>query len=145
MPKSWKELTNELKELQGKFIGIAENLEKSKRNKPGVCGSWSPKEVVAHLSGWDKEVIRQFDLFLDGLDEAIEHDINEFNKQSVRERRHLSWDKTVEELKGVHERFYKKTKSIPPQEISKNDEYRDWMEVQIEHYIHHINQVKEWV
>lgn len=139
------ELTDRLKDLQNEFIRITQRLEKSRRTEPGVCGSWSPKEVVAHLSGWDKEVIRQFDLFLDGLDEAIEHDIDEFNKQSVYERSHLSWDETVNELKEAHQQFYRKAKSIPLQQIAKNDEYRDWMEVQIEHYIHHIDQFKEWV
>ncbi len=141
----WTELIAELKSLQDEFIRIVQSLDKSIATKPGVCGEWSAREVVAHLSGWDKEVMRQFDLFLDGLDKAIEHDIDEFNKQSVKEREHLSWNDTINELKKAHQQFYRKAKSIPEAEISNNDEYRDWMEVQIEHYIHHIKQLKEWV
>jgi hypothetical protein len=98
MSTSWESLIEELSNLQHQFIDVAQQVEKSKRNQPGVCGTWSPKQVIAHISGWDKEVIRQFGLFQDGLEKAIEHDIDEFNKKSVKERGHLSWAETIAEV-----------------------------------------------
>lgn len=145
MPASWENLIKELSNLQHQFIEVAQQIEKPKRNQPGVCGSWSPQQVVAHITGWDKEVIRQFGLFQDGLEKAIEHDIDEFNKNSVLKRNQLSWEETITELQQTHEQFYQKAISISPQERSKNNEYRDWVEVQIDHYIHHTKQLKKWV
>jgi len=145
MSSTWKNLVDKLNILQQKFIRVAQQIEQSKRNRPGVCGSWSPKQVVAHISGWDKEVIRQFSLFQDGLEKAIEYDIDEFNKQSVKKRSHLSWEELIAELQQVHGQFYQKAQSISSEELSENGEYKDWVEVQIEHYIHHIKQLESWV
>lgn len=144
MSTSWENLIEELSNLQHQFINVAQQLEKSKRNQPGVCGTWSPKQVIAHISGWDKEVIRQFGLFQDGLEKAIEYGIDEFNKQSVKERAHLSWEETLAELQQAHKQFYQRAKSISSQELSENEEYKDWVEVQIDHYKHHIKQLKQW-
>ncbi|HEX6981546.1 MAG TPA: ClbS/DfsB family four-helix bundle protein [Balneolaceae bacterium] len=121
MSTSWENLIEELSSLQHQFIKVVEQIEKPKRNNPGVCGSWSPKQVVAHITGWDKEVTRQFGLFQDGLKKAIEHDIDEFNKKSVQERNHLSWEETVAELQRAHEQFYQKAKSISSQDLSKKE------------------------
>ncbi len=145
MSSTWKNLLDKLTTLQQKFIKVAQQLEKSKRDQPGVCGSWSPKQVVAHITGWDKEVIRQFGLFQDGLQKAIEHDTDEFNKQSVKKRSHLSWEETIAELQLAHDQFYQRAKSISSQELSENEEYIDWVEVQIDHYIHHTKQLEKWV
>lgn len=145
MSTSWEKLIEELSNLQHQFIEVAQQIDDTKRNQPGVCGSWSPKQVIAHISGWDKEVIRQFSLFQEGLEKAIEHDIDEFNEKSVTERQHLSWEEIVAELKQAHEQFYQRTKSISSQELFENEEYKDWVEVQIDHYKHHTKQLKQWV
>ena len=145
MSDTWKKLIEELSKLQHDFIEVAQQIEIPGRNRPGVCGSWSPKEVVAHISGWNKEVIRQFSLFRDGLEQAIEDDMDEFNKKSVQERQHLSWEETINELKHTHKQFYHRARSISSQELSGNKEYKAWVEVQIEHYKHHIKQLKKWL
>lgn len=145
MPADWKKLLEELSNLQGEFIEVAQQIAKPKRNQPGVCGSWSPKQVAAHITGWEKEITRQFELFRDGLEEAIEYDIDEFNKESVQKRDHLSWEETITELQQAHEQFSEKAMSISSRELANNTEYKEWVEVQINHYRHHINQLKKWV
>ena len=143
MFSTWKNLVDKLSILQQEFIKVAQKIDKPQRNRPGVCGTWSPKEVLAHISGWNKEIIRQFSLFQDGLEKAIEHDIDEFNKNSVKERRHLSWAEIIAELQQTHKQFYQKAQSISSQELSKNEEYKNWVEVQIEHYKHHKKQLEK--
>jgi hypothetical protein len=145
MFSAWENSIEKLSKLQHRFIKVAQQIDESNTNRPGVCGSWSPKEVVAHIIGWDKEVIRQFGLFQDGLEKAIEHDIDEFNRKSVKERSHLSWEETLAELQQAHEQFYQQAKSISSKELSKNEEYKDWVEVQIDHYKHHTKQLEKWV
>ncbi|NGP89926.1 hypothetical protein [Fodinibius halophilus] len=55
---SWEILIEELRNLQLQFIEVIQRIEKPKRNYPGACGSWSPKRVIADITGWDKEVIQ---------------------------------------------------------------------------------------
>lgn len=52
MNKLIEQLAN-LTRAQSDFVQIANQLDPQKRNQPGVCGEWSPKDVVAHLVGWD--------------------------------------------------------------------------------------------
>lgn len=145
MPSDWSTLVSELRELQKELLEAAQRLEESQREQSGVCGVWSPKEVLAHLTGWDKEVTRQFRLFQDGLEKAIEHDIDKFNQQSVSKRSQLSWEETLAEYRDVQNEFIEVAHSIPPSELSQNGEYHDWMNVQIEHYQHHLRQFNQWV
>lgn len=144
MPTAWNNLIEELNQLQHEFIEVAQQLEETKRNQPGVCGSWSPKQVIAHITGWDKEVIRQFGLFQDGLEKAIEHNLDEFNKDSVQKRRHLNWNETILELQRVHQQFYQSAMSVSSQALAQNGEYRNWVQVQIDHYKHHTKQLEKW-
>ncbi|NIT58851.1 MAG: hypothetical protein GWN00_22295, partial [Aliifodinibius sp.] len=76
---------------------------------------------------------------------AIEYDMDEFNQKAVEERSHLNWEQTITELKAAQGEFNQKATSISAHELSGNQEFKDWMEVQIEHYEHHIKQLKRWV
>ena len=142
MTRSWKNRINRFEKLQDELVEAAESLDESKREEPGICGTWSAKEVLAHLSGWNKEIARQFALLLDGRSGTVEHDIDRFNRQAVREREHLNWRETLDDLKETHRQFNRQARSISRDNIAENEEYAEWMSVQIEHYEHHLKQLK---
>lgn len=97
------------------------------------------------MAAWDLEIIRQYKLFREGLDSAIEHDIDAFNARAVKERENLSWEACLEELRRVHLEFSETAHSLKPAEIEKNVGYREWLNVLIEHYEHHISQLEKWL
>lgn len=144
MSTSWNELIKQLQELQGKFNKALRILDESKREKPGVCGHWSPRQVVAHMTGWEIETILQFERVRKGF-EAIEHDIDAFNEKSVGQREHLNWDETINEFEEAQKKLNEAAESVSLNDESKNKGYRELMNVQISHYIHHIRQLEEWV
>lgn len=143
MSTSWNKLIHQLEELQIKFNKAVQALDASQVEKPGVCGHWSPKQLVAHMTGWEIETILQFQRIQNGL-EAIEHDIDAFNEKSVDQRSHLTWNETLTELITVQNRLNEVIRSTPKDDHSKNIEYRELMDVQIEHYIHHTKQLESW-
>ena len=59
----WIELADELEVAQQHFMEIAAQLALVVREKRGVCGEWSPKDVMAHLVGWDREAVYFLGLF----------------------------------------------------------------------------------
>jgi len=81
MARTWKDRIKRFEILQDKLVKAAQSLDESKREEPGTCGSWSAKEVLAHLSGWNKEIARQIRLVLEGHSGTVEHDIDRFNRQ----------------------------------------------------------------
>lgn len=144
MSTPWTKLIKQLQELQNEFIHAVTSLDPSEREKSGVCGVWSPKQVVAHMTGWEIETILQFQRVRDS-NEAIEHDIDAFNEKSVQQRKHLSWKETIEELTTIQNRFNETLRSISPDDESINKQYLELMDVQIEHYMHHTGQLEEWL
>jgi hypothetical protein len=141
----WARLTAELQDLQAEFIGVADSLRVGKRVQAGVCGEWSPRQVVAHMSGWDAEVLRQFDLFAAGNTGEITFDIDEFNVRAVDERSDLDGHAIVDELRDLHAQFAERLARIGQGDRAENPQYREWVEVLIEHYRHHTRQLADWL
>ncbi len=96
------------------------------------------------MTGWEIETILQFKRVENGHT-AIEHDIDLFNEKSVYQRHHLNWDETIHELKEAQKQFNQKILSISVNDPSKNEAYRELMDVQIEHYKHHTHQIEGWL
>lgn len=144
MSTDWTKLIDQLEELQKNFNEAVQTLGASKIEKPGVCGDWSPRQLVAHMTGWEIETIFQFQRVQNGS-EAMDHDIDAFNEKSVEQRKHLAWNETLTELITVQHRFNEVVRSISLDDESKNEQYRELMDVQIEHYIHHTKQLEKWI
>lgn len=143
--KTWSVLCQRLLHLQAGFIESAESLPVEKRESSGVCGDWSPREVVAHISGWDAEVLRQFELFNSGFTGEVEHDIESFNQQSVASRGSLDWEETLEELRQIHRCYPAALETVGEIHRASNSQYEEWLQVLIEHYEHHTEQLQRWL
>lgn len=139
---TWRDDVARLKTLQDAFVRRVRELD-ARTRRDAVCGEWTPKEVVAHLTGWELEVTRQFEQFEDGVSDAIEHDVDRFNRESVRARQHLSWRETVDELENAQQAFYRKATSIQDDLVAAHDQFEEWVSVQIDHYRHHLEQLHE--
>ncbi|MFV1981292.1 MAG: hypothetical protein ACC655_09085, partial [Rhodothermia bacterium] len=64
------------------FCGILDQIDAKKYDQPGVCGAWSPKDVVSHLIGWDKSM-EEFIANPECFDPVPLMDFDSFNAQSV--------------------------------------------------------------
>ena len=140
-------MNTELENLQTKFstayahfLQIATALEPDKRNRPGACGEWSPKDVISHLSGWDK-LMQAFITDLDLFDPP--DDIDTFNAKSVLERQNLSWEESITES---HSGFYGLQEAItavtPDMQIY--NRVCGWLNGRKEDYDFHAAQLGAW-
>lgn len=100
----------------------AERVEQS-----GACGVWSPKQLVAHLSGWVVEAHKRYDEFAKGdeSDRAYE-DFDTFNAASVDARSHLNWTQTVNDLRRTVAQFTERAKAVKPEQ-TEDKRYRAWL------------------
>ena len=69
------------------------------RERPGACGDWSVREVVAHCAGWEWEGARRLRLIAADptLPDAV-YDIDRFNAASVAVRARQDWTRMLDEL-----------------------------------------------
>ena len=81
------------------FIALLEGLPGELRERPGACGEWSVREVVAHCAAWEWEGARRLRLIAADptLPDAV-YVIDSFNAASVAVRARQDWTRTLDEL-----------------------------------------------
>jgi hypothetical protein len=149
MGDTWKALGDELLAAHTRFIEVAVKLDVRLRSELGVCGAWSPKEVVAHLVGWDAEAVRGFGMLVsDQMDVFVPVDndaIDVFNAQSVEARRDLSWDAVMGELKTTQQDLQQLIRVVDGKGFNSAGGFGNWLIGRREDYEYHTEQLLAWV
>lgn len=52
------DLIQKLESVREEFLDLIEGLEGADLTTPGVCGEWSIKDILSHLSHWEAELVR---------------------------------------------------------------------------------------
>ena len=128
---TWTSLSENLSDAYQHFLAVASKLDVSQRTQSGVCGEWSPKDVVAHLVGWDTEALRGFTLFADDQADTFVpidvHKIDEFNAQSVTTRQDCSWDDVISEMKTTFQALQAKIEIVQAKELNADGGFGNWL------------------
>lgn len=54
------QLLDDLRDEQAHFEALLQDIGEDHMTQPGVAGEWSIKDVVAHLTGWRRRTVAQF-------------------------------------------------------------------------------------
>lgn len=144
MEHRWRILQHELSHAYDRFRRTVGQLAPSAREQSGVCGEWSPKEVVAHLAGWDREAARRFQQFMQGPTEDIDYDLDAFNAESVAARQHLAWEQALHELDKAHRVLQQAIALVEPQHLEADSRFFEWLEGRSRDYDEHTAQIQTW-
>lgn len=94
------------------------DFPENEKTTPGVCGVWSTKDVLAHLTSYEimlQELIASFikphtkTPTLNQMNRAY----HAFNAKQVNKRKHASWETVVKEYNTSHADVMKKTEQLP--------------------------------
>jgi hypothetical protein len=140
----WKTAQSNLTQAHAMFQQVAAALPAERHDQAGVCGHWTPRQVAAHLAGWDREAARALLALLAGAPEELVADIDSFNHASVEARAHLSWDGTCWELRAAHESLQRAIDAVL-QAQSPASGYLLWMDGRIRDYNVHTAQLRLWI
>jgi DNA polymerase-3 subunit epsilon len=82
------------------FFLLVEGVPAELHDRPGACGVWSVREVVAHCAGWEWEAVRRVRLCGANpeLQDAV-YDVDRFNDANVAVRSRMSWAATLDDLR----------------------------------------------
>jgi uridine phosphorylase len=106
---------------------LLDSYPADKREKSGACGWWSPKQILAHFSGWITEGLKRYGDYDSGDQSDLHYDDDSFNAQVVDARSALDWDATVAELRGLVRDFSTHAESIPADKRASDRRYTNWM------------------
>lgn len=109
------------------LLDLLGNYPVDLRESGGACGEWSPREVIAHLSGWLEEAQRRYSHFDDQVSGNAKYDIDAFNARSVAARRHFGWNSMIAELRGLVRDLMARAESLPDERRANDPRYREWL------------------
>ncbi len=125
--------------------------------EPGVIDDWSVKDILAHVTMWEAELVKLLFQARQGRKPTTVH----FSKVSVDERNekwHLQnrdrpLDRVLDDFHGVRKQTIRQVKSFSDRELSAPNRY-PWLEEtplwkwiaidSFEHEAEHAAQIQEW-
>jgi hypothetical protein len=122
------------------YITLITALDPAIREQPGVCGTWSAKEVTAHLAGWDAAVST---FIADPERFQPPSSVDAFNADSLSERAHLSWDETLADLEAGFVTLEGALRHVAPAERIYGH-VCTWLDGRTADYLHHTRQLQVW-
>lgn len=139
----WLKLCENLYSFEKEFLQVIDNFKRKDRDKKIAKGKWSPKDILSHIAGWEVEVIKQFKAFLINPKVDDNYDIDSFNQSAVKSRKHLNWDQIVLELKTAQAELSNFLSKLTQKEIDDEKRFIEWVDVLINHYVHHTKQLNQ--
>ncbi|HPG41056.1 MAG TPA: DinB family protein [bacterium] len=137
----WLKYSHEYITAASAYLVFCRKLSAEQAEQAGVCGSWTTRQLTAHITGWEKEVITQYVKISQGLKTSIRYQIDEFNRQSVEARSQQTWEQTIQELAQAQNELQSMVNKVGNDDIVKTKRYLQWIKILAEHYQHHLDQV----
>lgn len=121
----------------GKWEALLDQIGPARMEKPGVNGDWSMKDIVAHLTGWNRRLVNHVQAAQRGEPEPpppwpahlkSDDEINAWIYETYRER---SFREVLEETRQVHQQLLAVIERLPDDvrvETVKPAYHRIWIE-----------------
>ena len=125
-----QELLDEVRQGRAALLDALAGLPDEAMLRIGVVGIWSVKDMLAHLSIWQSELITAFS-HLDRPEHVpgivdIE-DIDEFNQEQYRANARRPLDVILEDFHGVHKHLIKAIEELDENTLNNARKF-PWME-----------------
>lgn len=116
---------------------------------PGVCGEWSIRDLIAHVSWWDEEAITHLPMVLEGRTpprySVTYGGIDAFNALKTEEKRGLSLDEVRREADATHGRLVAYLESVPVERLVGNSRFTHRLRLDTYgHYPIHAADIRAW-
>jgi hypothetical protein len=115
----------------------------------GVTGEWSIRDLIAHVTWWDKEAITHLPMVLEGETPPRYSDlyggIDAFNAMKTAEKRGLSLDDVRREARETHARLIAYLRSVPADRLKGNSRFTHRLRLDTYgHYPIHTEDIRQW-
>ena len=116
---------------------------------PGVTGTWSVRDILAHVTTWEEEALKHLPLILKGgrspRYSLTYGGIDAFNALKTEEKGNLSLAQVFQEMHEVHRRLIAYIESVPLSEFQKKSRFRHRLRLDTYgHYRIHSKAIWKW-
>ena len=123
------------------FVALLDTIPAELRERPGACGTWSVREVVAHCAGWEWEAARRLRLIAADptLPNAV-YKIEGFNAASVAARARQDWARTLDELAKASNTLARAARAMPDDART-----QEWLVGRAADFEVHADELRRWI
>lgn len=144
-----EQLLNKLEQAWQQFTDSYHDLTDEQMLAPGVCGDWSVKDILAHVSWWEQESLKHLPIILQGEQpprySTLYGGIDAFNAQMSKQWHDLTLDDVQRRLEETHRNLIDYLQSVPEDQFSKETRFRrrlGWDTFR--HYPLHSQDIHQW-
>ena len=132
-------------ELLAAYAGLSE----AEMTAPGVVGNWSVKDLIAHVSAWERESLKHVPAILAGRRtprySAVYGGIDVFNATSVARDRDLPLTEVLGRRDRTHRRLLALIARLPDQALAGETRVRRRLRLDTYgHYPRHAGAIRRW-
>jgi len=117
--------------------------------EPGVTGTWSVRDILAHVTTWEEEALTHLPLILDGGKpprySVTYGGIDAFNAQMTEQKRDFSLSEVLRQLDDTHHRLIDFIESAPDDQFIRETRFRHRLRLDTySHYPKHAEAIRKW-
>jgi len=121
----------------------------SRMDESGVVGPWSVKDIVGHITTWERATMQAISGYLPGQDIAAlawpDEDIDGFNMRTVEETKPTSLDELMADLDNIHNELLVFLDGLPDDALSVDDVVTRIRVGTFDHYGEHTASIRQWL
>lgn len=127
------------------FCDSVSQIPSEFQKTPGICGEQSAKEVIAQLSGWQREALRRYQDFQNGDTSNKTYNADKFNADSISALSLLNWREVFETLQFTCEDLENTIQQLSSEQREHDPRYADWLVGITDDLEMHTMQIKSWL
>ncbi len=130
--------------LKESYAGLSD----PRLTEPGVTGEWSVKDILAHVTTWEREALKHLPLIIAGgrPPRYVSYGgIDAFNAKMTEEKRGLSLSEVLRQLEDTHGHLIDFVRRTPEAQFRRDTRFRRRLRLDTySHYPQHAEAIREW-
>src|SRR5262245_61791950 len=117
--------------------------------EPGVTGTWSVRDIIAHVTWWEEEALTHLPIILDGGTPprySVKYGgIDAFNALRTEQKRNLTLSEVLRQQDDTHQRIIAYVQRVPEEQFTRETRFRRRLRLDTySHYPKHTNSIRKW-
>jgi uncharacterized protein (TIGR03083 family) len=148
-------LIDEIRKAREEWQSLIAEVGKSRMTEPGLPGGWSVKDVIAHITWYEREMIGMLKAKALEGSELWQLPQDERNVLIYEENRDRPLEEVLSEAEQIYNQLFEAIASLSEDDLSDPSHFRDmpseWTPWDViagntyEHYHQHIPDIREWL
>jgi len=115
MPMTKEQLIAELDRARDEMRALLQELDTAQEVYP----TWTVKELLAHMTGWDEDCIASLSAHMAGAAPEVPaaNGFDPYNAANIHERQAMTLQQTIQEWEATREKFKKMILDVPEEKM----------------------------